>query len=155
MQVYPIVINVVLVLGLCVPPIAAAELNADRYAIAQSITTTNDNTSTNSTAIDVDRADLRSPQRLRVQGMLSNSPVSIQRIVVKLNGKIVKTIASGSLELDLAPILKVGRNQITISGIVTNPNTAIALSFRNPNVNVNQQSAGTGKIDSRLIIEVH
>lgn len=106
------------------------------------------------TTISLNRADLRQPHILQVYGTLENTRVPIQRVEVRMNGKVIKTIANGSLKMNLAPLMQVGRYQLKISGFVTKPNTAISLNFTSANVNVNQQSSGTGKIDRELIIDV-
>ncbi len=104
--------------------------------------------------VSFNRADLRKPHILRVYGMLDNNLVPLERIEVKMNGKVVKSIANGSLEIDLAPLMKAGRYQVNISGKSEKMDTAISLYFVGKNVNVNQQSSGTGKIDRELIIDV-
>jgi hypothetical protein len=104
--------------------------------------------------VGFDRADLSTPHILRVYGMLNNKLVPLERVEVKMNGKVVRSIANGSLEMDLAPMMKAGRYQVNVSGKSEKLDTAISLYFVGKNVNVNQQSAGTGKIDRQLIINI-
>jgi hypothetical protein len=117
-------------------------------------TSTDDGNSNGVSKISFNRADLRKPHILRVYGMLDNNLVPLERVEVKMNGKVLKTIANGSLEIDLAPLMKAGRYEVNISGKSEKMDTAISLYFVGKNVNINQQSSGTGKIDRELIINV-
>ncbi len=107
-----------------------------------------------SSTISFNRADLRKPHILRVYGMRDNSLVPMERVEVKMNGKIIKTIAGGSLEVDLAPMMTAGRYEINVSGKSTRLDTAISLYFIGTHVKISQQSSGTGKIERKLIINV-
>jgi hypothetical protein len=117
-------------------------------------TTESDNDGNGVSKISFNRTDLRTPHLLRVYGMLDNNLVPLESVEVKINGKVVKTIANGSLEIDLAPLLKAGRYAVNISGKSEQADTAISLYFVGKNVKMNQQSSGTGKIDRQLIINV-
>jgi hypothetical protein len=104
--------------------------------------------------ISFNRADLSKPQILRVYGMLDNSLVPLERVEVKINGKIIKTIAGGSLEMNLAPMMTAGRYEINVSGKSAKLDTAISLYFIGTHVKVDRKSSGTGKIEQKLIINV-
>jgi hypothetical protein len=117
-------------------------------------TTQSDGDGNGVSKISFNRADLSKPHILRVYGMFDNKLVPLERVEVKMNGKVIKSIANGSLEIDLAPLLKAGSYAIDVSGKSEQMDTVISLYFVGKNVNVNQQSSGTGKIDRQLIINV-
>ncbi len=118
------------------------------------VTTDADGGQVQSTTVSIDRADLDRPHLLRVQGYTQNSPVRMERVEVKINGKVVKTIANNSLELNLAPMLKVGRYEVEISGTSPRLEDTISVNFTGKNTNVTQQFSGTGSIEQKLVIDV-
>jgi hypothetical protein len=104
--------------------------------------------------VSLDRTDLREPHILRVRGELNNSPIPMEQVVVKLNGKVVKSIAGSDLELNLATMMIPGRNQVEVSGTTVQSGTTISLNFKGPRTQVNQQSSGSGRIKQILAINV-
>jgi myo-inositol-hexaphosphate 3-phosphohydrolase len=145
-----IVISAILLLSYSVQ-LMATEVNSS-VAVNQSnvtVTTDSDNGQAQSTTISLDRADLRQPHILRVQGS-----GHMNRIDVKINGKLVKSIANGSIELDLAPMMKIGSYQVEISGISDRSDDTISLTFTGANTNISQQSSGSGRIEQMLVINV-
>ena len=148
-------ISLLVMLSACAS-IAEFDDDDEMTTIAQnSVVTSSDDADGNGVStISFNRADLRKPHILRVYGMLDDKLVPMERIEVKMNGKVVKTIANGSLEIDLAPMMKAGRYDVKVSGKSEKLDTSISLLFVGKNVNVNQQSSGTGKIDRQLIINV-
>jgi hypothetical protein len=135
----------------------AAEANSNAVLVSQSTTTVStdaDGGQVQSTTISVDRADLTQPHILRVQGSADDSPIRMKRVEVKVNGKVTRSIVNKSLELNLAPLLKVGRYEIEISGTSPRPDDTISVSFTGKNTNVTQQSSGTGVINQILVINV-
>jgi hypothetical protein len=134
-----------------------AEFDDEPITTAQNsveTTTQSDGDGNGVSKISFNRADLSKPHILRVYGMLDNKLVPLERVEVKMNGKVVKSIANGSLEIDLAPLLKASSYVVNISAKAEQMDTAISLYFVGKNVNVNQQSAGTGKIDRQLILNI-
>jgi hypothetical protein len=130
----------------------ATEVDYDPVEIngtSVNITTDSDNGQAQSTTISLDRADLRQPQMLRVQGS-----GKMERIDVKINGKLVRSIANGSIELDLAPMMTVGSYQVEISGTSPRSDDTISLTFTGTNTNVTQQSSGSGIVKQLLVINV-
>ena len=119
-----------------------------------SITTGTDGGQVQSTTVSLDRADLSQPHILRVQGSAGNTPVKMARVDVKINGKVVRSIANNSLELNLAPLMQTGRYEVEIS--VTSPqlDDTISVNFTGKNTNVSQQFSGTGSIKQILTIDV-
>jgi hypothetical protein len=67
---------------------------------------------------------------------------------------VVKKIANNSLELNLAPMMKVGRYEIQISGVSPRLDDTISINFTGKNTNVTQQFSGSGAIEKTLIINV-
>ena len=124
----------------------------DRNSVESSTETDSDGVG--ASMISFNRADLSKPHILRVYGMRDNSLVPMERVEVKMNGKVIKTIAGGSLEVDLAPMMTAGRYEINVSGKSAKLDTAISLDFVGTHVKVSQQSSGTGKIERKLIINV-
>ena len=103
-----IVASAILLLGYPVLTIAA-DVDFYKSTFSQSsvsTTTESDGEQTQSTTVSLDRSDLRQPHILRVQGEMNNAPIKMKRVEVKINGKVVKTIANGSLELNLAPMMR-------------------------------------------------
>jgi hypothetical protein len=130
----------------------ATEVDCDAVSVSQTsvnVTTDSDREQVQSTTISLDRADLRQPHILRVQG----SP-NMQRVTVKINGRLVKSIVNGSIELNLAPLMTVGSYQIEISGTSPRSDDPISLTFTGKNSNITQQSSGTGIIKQILVINV-
>jgi hypothetical protein len=105
-------------------------------------------------SVSLYRTDLREPHILRVRGELNNSPIPMEQVVVKLNGKVVKSIAGSDLELNLAPMMIPGRNEVEVSGTTVQSGTTISLNFKGPRTQVNQQSSGSGRIKQILAINV-
>jgi hypothetical protein len=105
-------------------------------------------------SVSLYRTDLREPHILRVRGELNNSPIPMEQVVLKLNGKVVKSIAGSDLELNLAPMMIPGRNQVEVSGTTVQSGTTISLNFKGPRTQVNQQSSGSGRIKQILAINV-
>ncbi len=134
----------------------AAAVNKTARLISQSV---NIRTDANSeqvqySSVSLDRTDLREPHILRVRGELNNLPILMEQVVVKLNGKVVGSIANSDLELNLAPMMMPGRNQVEISGTTAQSGTIILLNFKGPRTQVNQQSSGSGRIKQMLAIDV-
>ena len=118
------------------------------------ITTDADGGQVQSTTVSLDRADLSQPHILRVQGSTNNAPVRMERVEVKMNGKVIKTISNNSLELNLAPMMKAGRYEIEISGTSPRIKDTISINFTGKNNNFTQQSSGSGIINQKLVIDV-
>jgi hypothetical protein len=132
--------------------IVAINITSNLAVFSQSsvnVTTDSDNRQAQSTTISLDRANLRQPHILRIQGS-----GKMERIDVKINGKLVKSIANGSIELDLAPMMTVGSYQVEISGTSARPDDTISLTFTGTNTNITQQSSGAGIIKQMLVINV-
>jgi hypothetical protein len=130
----------------------AAAVNKTARLISQSV---NIRTDANSeqvqySSVSLDRTDLREPHILRVRGELNNLPILMEQVVVKLNGKVVGSIANSNL----APMMMPGRNQVEISGTTAQSGTIILLNFKGPRTQVNQQSSGSGRIKQMLAIDV-
>ena len=118
------------------------------------ITTDADGGQVQSTTVSLDRADLSQPHILRLQGSTNNAPVRMERVEVKMNGKVIKTISNNSLELNLAPMMKAGRYEIEISGTSPRIEDTISINFTGKNNNFTQQSSGSGIINQKLVIDV-
>jgi hypothetical protein len=135
----------------------ATETNSSEVTISQStviVNTDADGGRVQSTTVSIDRADLTQPHILRVRGSANNSPIRLQRVEVKVNGKVVKSIANNSLEMNLAPLMKTGRNEIEILGNSSQNEDTISVNFSGKNTNVSQQFSGTGKIEQILVINI-
>jgi hypothetical protein len=107
------------------------------------------------TTVGLYRADLSQPHILRVQGLMNNTAIPMERVDVKLNGRVVKSIANSSLELNLAPMMTAGRYEVEVSGTTPQTDATISLNFSGANTKVNQQSSGSGKIKQKLVINVY
>ncbi|WP_373547854.1 hypothetical protein [Chamaesiphon sp.] len=150
-----IVVSAVLCLSNSV--VTMANVSGDAVVVSQSsviVTTDADGGQVQSTTVSLDRADLSQPHILRVQGYTNNAPVRMERVEVKMNGKVIKTISNNSLELNLAPMMKAGRYEVEISGIAPRTDDTILVSFTGKNTNVTQQFSGSGRIDQKLVIDV-
>jgi hypothetical protein len=135
----------------------AAEVNDLDVIVSQStvvVSTDADGGQVQSTTISLDRADLSQPHILRVQGSTNDSPIRMQRVEVKINGKVVRSIANKSLELNLAPMMKVGRYEVEIFGTSPRLDDLISVTFNGKNTNVTQQFSGSGTINQKLVINV-
>jgi hypothetical protein len=151
-----IVASAILLLGYPVLTIAA-DVNFDKSTSSHSsvsTTTESGGTQTQSSTVSLDRSDLRQPHILWVQGEMNNAPIKMKRVEVKINGKVVKTITNGYLELNLAPMMTAGRYEVDISAISPRPDNTILLNFIGTHTQVKQQSSGSGKIDRKLIINI-
>jgi hypothetical protein len=135
----------------------AVVVTANTAVLSQSsmnITTDANGGQVQSTVVSVDRADLNQPHILRIQGTANDAPIRLRRIEVKINGKAVRSISNNSLELNLAPRLKAGRNEVEISGTSSQLEDTISVNFTGKNTKVTQQFSGTGTIEQTLIINV-
>jgi hypothetical protein len=135
----------------------AIVVTANTAVLSQSsvnITTDANGGQVQSTVVSVDRADLNQPHILRIQGTANDAPIRLRRIEVKINGKTLRSIVNNSLELNLAPRLKTGRNEVEISGTSAQPEDTISVNFTGKNTKVTQQFSGTGTIEQTLIINV-
>ncbi len=139
------------------PVLTMATEGGDRSLIAQSVHIHDDASGeqTQYSSVSVERSDLRQPHLLRIKGEMNNAPMPLERVVVKLNGKTIKTIVNNSLELNLAPLMVAGRNEVEVSGTTIQSNTTISLRFTGPHTQVNQQSSGSGRIKQQLVINVY
>ncbi len=106
------------------------------------------------TRVSIDLADLKQPHILRVRGSINQTAIPMARVEVKLNGRVIKSIRDGSLELDLAPMMKAGHYEFVVSGTTAQTDATISLNFTGKNTQVSQQSSGSGEIEQRLFIEV-
>ena len=136
--------------------IVTAQSNETNWQVSQSVNIRTDSSGeqVQFSRVSLYRADLRQPHILRIQAEMNNSLMPMERVVVKLNGKVVKTIANRSLELNLSPLMMPGRNEIEVSGTASQSDTTISLNFKGPRTQVNQQSSGSGKIKQMLVINV-
>lgn len=136
--------------------IVTAQSNETSWQVSQSVNISTDSSGeqVQFSRVSLYRVDLRQPHILRIQAEMNDSPMPMERVVVKLNGKVVKTIANRSLELNLAPLMIPGRNEVEVSGTVSQSDTTISLNFKGPRTQVNQQSSGSGKIKQMLVINV-
>ncbi len=148
-----IVISTLLLLSHSVTT-AAIDLDNVISQSSVSVTTSSDGGQVQSTTVSLDRADLSQPHILRVQGSAGNAPIKMARVDVKIDGKLVKSIANNSLELNLAPLMQTGRYQVEISGTSPQLDDTISVNFSGKNTNVSQQFSGTGSITQILTIDV-
>ena len=135
----------------------SADATSQRVATNQSTVTVSTDASggqVQSTVVSVDRADLTQPHILSIQGAANDAPIRLRRIEVKVNGKAIRSIVNNSLELNLAPRLKAGRNEVEILGTSSQPEDTISVNFTGKNTKVTQQFSGTGTIKQTLIINV-
>jgi CCR4-NOT transcriptional regulation complex NOT5 subunit len=132
--------------------IFAANLTTNTAALSQnSVTVSTDSHSeqTQSTTISLDRSDLSQPHILRVKGS-SN----MERVNVKINGKSVKSIVNGALELNLAPMMTAGHYEVDISGTSARSDDTVSVTFTGKNTNITQQSSGNRNLNQKLVINV-
>jgi hypothetical protein len=136
--------------------ILAKQGNEANWLVSQNVNIRTDanNEQVQYSSVSLYRTDLREPHILRVRGELNNSPIPMEQVVVKLNGKVVKSIAGSDLELNLAPMMIPGRNEVEVSGTTVQSGTTISLNFKGPRTQVNQQSSGSGRIKQMLTINV-
>jgi hypothetical protein len=118
------------------------------------ITTNAEGGQVQSTTVSVDRADLSQPHMLRVQGAANDALIRLQRVEVRVNAKLVRSIVNNSLELNLAPLLKIGRNEIEISGTSPQPENTISVNFTGTNTKVSQQFSGNSTVRQTLVVNV-
>lgn len=143
------------ILCLSNPVVTMANVNGAVLVSQSSVVTTDaDSGQVQSTTVSLDRADLSQPHILRVQGSTNNASVRMERVEVKMNGKVIKTIANNSLELNLAPMMKAGRYEIEISGTSPRIEDTISINFTGKNTNFTQQSSGSGIVNQKLVIDV-
>jgi hypothetical protein len=136
--------------------ILAKQGNEANWLVSQNVNIRTDanNEQVQYSSVSLYRTDLREPHILRVRGELNNSPIPMEQVVVKLNGKVVKSIAGSDLELNLAPMMIPGRNEVEVSGTTVQSGSTISLNFKGPRTQVNQQSSGSGRIKQMLTINV-
>jgi hypothetical protein len=108
----------------------------------------------NRAMISLEKADLIQPHILRIGASINDRPIKLSKAVIKLNGNVVKTVTDSSVDLNLSPLLKNGRNVVEISASSTTTDATITTRLKGPNANVNSQSAGYGTSKQQLIINV-
>lgn len=130
---------------------------ANAVALSQSsvsITTNADGGQIQSTTVGIDRADLSQPHILQVQASTNDAPIRMERVQVKINGRVVRTIANNSLELNLAPMMQSGRYEVEISGSSPRLEDTISVNFTGKNTKIAQQFSGTGQLNQIIVINV-
>jgi hypothetical protein len=152
-------VSIVVSTVLCLSNAVAISADATSQSVAVNQSTVTVSTDANggqvqSTVVSVDRADLTQPHILRVQGSANDAPIRLRRIEVKINGKALRSIVNNSLELNLAPRLKTGRNEVEILGTSAQPEDTISVNFTGKNTKVTQQFSGSDTIKQTLIINV-
>jgi hypothetical protein len=128
--------------------------NININSSSTSISTNGEGEQVNMTTISLARADLRQPHILRINATINNYPMSLSQAAVKINGKLVKTSVNKSIAFNVAPYLSRGRNVVDISARTARTDAAIGVSFKGPNTQVNNQSAGNGSSHQQIVIDV-
>ncbi len=114
-----------------------------------SVATDDDDDGVQTATISIDRSDLSQPHVLRVQG----SP-RMERVEVKVNGKVVKSIVNDTLEINLAPMMTSGRYEVDVAGTLPQANDTVSVNFVGKNTNVTQQFSGNRNINQKLVINI-
>lgn len=148
-------IGAILLLSYSVPSIATeVDDDVDLGQSSVSVTTNSDGAGSQATTVSLDRSDLSQPHILRIQGLANNSPIKMRQVAVKINGKLIRSIANNSLELNLAPMMRVGSYEVEISATSPRPDDTISVNFNGKNTNVTQQVSGYGSVKQKLVINV-
>jgi hypothetical protein len=143
----PIIVSGILFLNHSLSTATIPSISIDRNSVT--ITADTDDDDTQISTISIDRSDLDRPHILRIQG----SP-RMERAEVKVNGKVVKSIVNGSLEINLAPMMTSGRYEVDISGTLPQANDTVSVNFTGKNTSFTHQSSGNRTIEQKLTIDV-
>ncbi len=100
--------------------------------------------------INLFEADLRYPHYLRI----NTSSGSLMSGEVQLNNRILSNLNRRNIEIDLAPLLRRGKNIVEIYGENSSVNSSITLEFRGPQTRITQRTSGNSDINQILLINV-
>lgn len=99
--------------------------------------------------INLFEEDLRDPHYLRI-----NTSSDSLRGEVQLNNRILSNLNRRNIEIDLAPLLRRGKNIVEIYGENSSANSSITLEFRGPQTRITQRTSGNSDINQILLINV-
>lgn len=74
---------------------------------------------------------------------------------VLLNGKVIEQLNLTGTKLNLSSQLKVGRNQLIITGKYAPVDATVRIHLEGLNTQVDQQTEGNGTLNQTLILEVY
>lgn len=103
------------------------------------------------TGISLNVEDLTQPLWLKITASPGVDKLAGE---IKLGDRVIKTITKTSTEIDLAPLLVVGSNQIEITGEYDPSQESIQVELTGKNTSVNQQTSGNSKLNQALAIQV-
>ena len=102
-----------------------------------------------SSTISIDAADLEQPHILSV-----SIPRGYLEGKIELNGRVLSQLTDRDTRIDLSPHLSRGRNVIKISGTYNPERAKVTVELAGSQSQVTQQTAGNGKLNQIIILEV-
>ncbi|MEM8723532.1 MAG: hypothetical protein AAGE84_30335 [Cyanobacteria bacterium P01_G01_bin.39] len=124
-------------------------LKAQNYSRSSSTSQSRYNISGQQASINVGLENLGRPFILKIE--TSSSPIDVR---VKINEITIKKLNSGKNQLNLSPFLLMGKNVIEISTPYSLSLSSIKVELLGPNINVCQQTSGTGVLNHTLVVIV-
>jgi hypothetical protein len=103
-----------------------------------------------STSFDLRREDLKQAYWLSIRA----SSGTRLRGRIQLNGRVIQTLNGSSTIVNLAPYLRLGRQEVAIKGNYTPPEATVLLELKNDRTQIRQQSSGDGSLNQILMINV-
>ncbi len=100
-------------------------------------------------SINVDSENLGLPFILKIE--TSNPQIDVR---VKINERTIKKLDSNINRFNLSPFLLIGKNIIKISTPYSLSLSSIEVELLGPDINVCQQSSGTGVLNHTLVVIV-
>ena len=102
-----------------------------------------------SSTISIDAGDLGQPHILSV-----SIPSGYIDGEIELNGRVLSQLTDRDTRIDLAPHLSRGRNLLKISGTYKPERTTVTVELAGSQTQVTQQTAGNGRLNQIIILEV-
>jgi hypothetical protein len=115
---------------------------ADRMAASYSV---------QESSLELDLADLRDPHTLTVRP--SAETIQLQGTIT-LNGKTLKPLSNGVLQLNLSPYLRQGRQTLQVIGRYRPVEASVEIVLEGPSAEIAQTVGGNGIVNQKIAIDV-
>ena len=101
-------------------------------------------------SLNLSAVDLRQPHILSIN--TSGSQLTGEVIV---NGKVVKRLTKSREQINLSPLLSVGKHTVKISARYSPTSSSVNVELSGPGTSISQQNSGNGVLKSTMDVSVH
>jgi hypothetical protein len=102
-------------------------------------------------SLDLDLADLRDPYTLTVR---PSAEMLQLKGTIELNGKTLKTLGKGVIQINLSPYLRKGRQKLQVMGSYRPVGASVEIALEGPSAETTQQVGGNGIVNQIILIDV-